>query len=84
MATGQTTAIRAIVSRGPLPEGQWSIEHIKLRPLKETELIKVLSVGLCHTDLTVGSTPKEFGAYPGIFGHECQYIILQYAKVIEH
>lgn len=78
MIDGQPPATRAIVSRGQLTEEQWGIEHIVLRPLKETELkIKVLSIGLCHTDLTVGSTPNELGAYPGVLGHEGQRYVDQ-------
>ncbi|ETS85872.1 hypothetical protein PFICI_03897 [Pestalotiopsis fici W106-1] len=71
------TAARAIVSRGPLSEGQWAIEPVTLKPLKENELkIQVLSVGVCHTDLTVGNTPREYGAYPGVLGHEGCGIVL--------
>lgn len=71
MAADHNTVTRAVVCRGPLSEGQWGIELLTLQPLKETDLkVKVLSVGLCHTDLTIGSTPKELGAYPGVLGHE--------------
>lgn len=79
MDSGPGTAARAIVARGPLSKGQWAIETLTLRPLKENDLmIRVISVGICHTDLTVGNTPREYGAYPGVFGHEgkstrCQY-----------
>lgn len=73
MDTTPKDTARAIVSRGPLSEGQWNLETITLQALKESDVkVKVLSVGLCHTDLTIGSTPKELGAYPGVFGHEGQ------------
>ncbi|KAL2683150.1 hypothetical protein Neosp_007617 [[Neocosmospora] mangrovei] len=77
MAADHNTVTRAVVCRGPLSEGQWGIELLTLLPLNENDLkIKVLSVGLCHTDLTIGSTPQELGAYPGVLGHEGCGIVL--------
>ncbi|EEU36571.1 uncharacterized protein NECHADRAFT_42374 [Fusarium vanettenii 77-13-4] len=77
MAADHNTVTRAVVCRGPLSEGKWAIELLTLQPLKETDLkVKVLSVGLCHTDLTIGSTPQELGAYPGVLGHEGCGIVL--------
>ncbi|KAF7532757.1 hypothetical protein G7054_g7702 [Neopestalotiopsis clavispora] len=84
MELGPGTAARAIVSRGPLSEGQWSIETLTLKTLNETDLmIQVLSVGICHTDLTVGSTPMEYGAYPGVLGHEGCGIVLDVGTKVE-
>ena len=63
---------RAIVSRGPLNEDAWEIRDVALAPLGETELmVRISSVGLCHTDLSVGNTPAgPESPYPAVFGHE--------------
>ncbi|KAF4964458.1 hypothetical protein FSARC_7644 [Fusarium sarcochroum] len=78
MDTIPKTVTRAIVSRGPLAEGRWNIEVLTLQTLNKCELkVKVLSVGICHTDLTIGNTPNASGAYPGVLGHEGCGIVLE-------
>lgn len=63
---------KAIVAHGPLDEGGWKLEEIALRGLKDDELlVNIVAVGVCHTDLLVGSFPSGAAApYPSILGHE--------------
>lgn len=63
---------RAIVAHEPL-DGQlnWELEQVTLRDLEPTELlIRVVSTGICHTDVIFGTWPKEAIPYPKVLGHE--------------
>lgn len=66
---------KALVSRGPISEGKWSIEPVKLRELEDDEvLVEIVASGICHTDLHCGNTPDDKGVpavyYPRVLGHE--------------
>ncbi|KAF2104413.1 alcohol dehydrogenase [Rhizodiscina lignyota] len=64
---------RAIVSRGPNKEGQWAIEDVTLRPIKDNELVvQMVASGICHTDFYFGDAePAEpYMFYPRVLGHE--------------
>ena len=63
---------RAIVSHGPVSEGKWVMEQVRLRDITADELvIRVVASGVCHTDLHFGGQKKGFGVvYPSVKGHE--------------
>lgn len=63
---------RAIVCHGPVRDGKWKIENVRLRPINENELVvKIVASGICHTDLVVADAEEGFGVfYPSIKGHE--------------
>ena len=67
-----TTSARAIVSRGPLSEGQWNLEDVTVRPIKEDELlVDIIASGICHTDILIGGLKDGPGiCYPRVLGHE--------------
>jgi D-arabinose 1-dehydrogenase-like Zn-dependent alcohol dehydrogenase len=72
---------KALVSRGPFSSGGWAIEDVKLRELKDDELVvEMVASGICHTDLHCGDTPDDKGVpavfYPRVLGHEgkCSYV----------
>ncbi|KAK9772263.1 putative Enoyl reductase (ER) domain-containing protein [Seiridium cardinale] len=69
------TQTKALVSRGPFSDGKWGIEPVKLRELKDDEvLVEIVASGICHTDLHCGNTPDDKGVpavfYPRVLGHE--------------
>lgn len=76
---------RALVANGPLQnKGSWNIQDIKLRELKENELlVKLAGTGICHTDIIFGSfelTPENpLAVYPRILGHEGTLRLIQKA-----
>jgi len=63
---------RAIVSHGPVSEGKWAMEQVRLRDIAADELvIRVVASGVCHTDLHFGGQKEGFGVvYPSVKGHE--------------
>jgi Zn-dependent alcohol dehydrogenase len=62
---------RAIVTRGSHKEGKWNIENVKLRPLKDNELlVRIVASGICHTDVVFGDNADGIGGYPRVMGHE--------------
>ncbi|KAF2137466.1 uncharacterized protein K452DRAFT_321718 [Aplosporella prunicola CBS 121167] len=63
---------RAIVARGPLGEGGWKMEDVRLREIADDELvIRVVASGICHTDIITGSQKEGPGVvYPSVKGHE--------------
>ncbi|OCK93173.1 putative alcohol dehydrogenase [Cenococcum geophilum 1.58] len=63
---------RAIVSHGPVSEGKWAMEQVRLRDIAADELvIRVAASGVCHTDLHFGGQKEGFGVvYPSVKGHE--------------
>jgi len=70
MAT-ETLNGRAIVSRGQLKDGKWSIEDIQVHSLKENELlVRMVASGICHTDVVFGNNAEPIGGYPKVMGHE--------------
>ncbi|EON69881.1 hypothetical protein W97_09145 [Coniosporium apollinis CBS 100218] len=71
-ASAEPVTGRAIVCHGPAKDGKWKIEDVRLRPIKDNELVvKIVASGICHTDLVVGDADEGFGVfYPSIKGHE--------------
>ncbi|KAF2139231.1 uncharacterized protein K452DRAFT_73837 [Aplosporella prunicola CBS 121167] len=68
-------ATQALVARGPFSAGQWALEDVTLRALRDDELVvEIVASGLCHTDLHCGDTEVEKGVpgvyYPRVLGHE--------------
>lgn len=68
---------KALVARGPLSEGKWALEGVRLRDdmLKDDEVVvEIVASGICHTDLHCGDTPADRGVpgvyYPRVLGHE--------------
>lgn len=66
---------KALVSRGPLSQGKWAIEGVRLRELQDDEVVvEIVASGICHTDLHCGDTPDDKGVpavyYPRVLGHE--------------
>ncbi|EOD46851.1 putative alcohol dehydrogenase protein [Neofusicoccum parvum UCRNP2] len=66
------SAARAIVSRGPLNDGGWKIEDVKLREVGDDELlVRIVASGICHTDILFGGLKEGPGViYPSVKGHE--------------
>jgi hypothetical protein len=65
----------ALVARGPFSEGKWALEPVKLRELRDDEvLVHMVASGICHTDLHCGDTAADAGVpgvfYPRVLGHE--------------
>lgn len=71
-ASAEPVTGRAIVCHGPAKDGKWKIEDVRLRPIKDNELVvKIVASGISHTDLVVGDADEGFGVfYPSIKGHE--------------
>lgn len=74
MSASSYTAVtaRAIVTHEPV-EGQasWKLEEVTLRALEPTELlVRIISTGICHTDILFSTWPKEAIPYPRVLGHE--------------
>lgn len=75
---------QALVSRGPFSEGKWSIEDVRLRKLKDDEVVvEIVASGICHTDLHCGDTPDDKAVpavfYPRVLGHEVSFIVADLA-----
>jgi D-arabinose 1-dehydrogenase-like Zn-dependent alcohol dehydrogenase len=78
MAAEPIRSTEAIVARGPLSEGNWAIENVTMRDLRDDEvLVEIVASGICHTDLHCGNTPDDKGVpavfYPRVLGHEGVY-----------
>lgn len=69
-ASANTT--RAIVAHEPQNNQlNLKLEHVTLRDIGPDELlIRVVAVGVCHTDLIFGTWPSEMIPYPKVLGHE--------------
>lgn len=70
---------KALVSRGPVSHGKWSIEPVKLRELEDDEvLVEIVASGICHTDLHCGNTAGDKNVpgvfYPRVLGHEGEFL----------
>ena len=82
MASERLSA-KAIVSHGSLEEGQWRMEDVRLRNLREDELlVDIIATGVCHTDVLFGSE-KEGSAviYPSVKGHEGEKTSIQQESI---
>jgi D-arabinose 1-dehydrogenase-like Zn-dependent alcohol dehydrogenase len=74
---GNVDSVRAIVTHAP-ENGQpsWKLQVVTLRELGKNELlVRIVSTGICHTDLVFSAWPKEQFPYPRVLGHEGQQII---------
>lgn len=63
---------RALVAHEP-SNGQlnWNLEDINLRELRPNELlVRIVAVGVCHTDIVFGMWPPDQIPYPKVLGHE--------------
>ncbi|KAL9096959.1 MAG: hypothetical protein Q9165_000923 [Trypethelium subeluteriae] len=69
---GERAKAKAIVSHGSLEDGQWRMEDVTLRPLRDDELlVDIIASGVCHTDILFGSLKEGPSVvYPSIKGHE--------------
>ena len=68
--TNSTT--RALVAYEP-QNGRlnWKLQNVELRELNADELlVRVVAVGICHTDLIFGMWPSDQIPYPKVLGHE--------------
>ncbi|KAJ5653669.1 hypothetical protein N7490_000672 [Penicillium lividum] len=67
----------ALVSHGPVSSGQWKLEHVTPRAIKDDELmIRMVATGICRADIHFGDLTVEEAAtnpaafYPRVMGHE--------------
>lgn len=71
------TTARAIVAHGPLKEGLWKMQDVRVPEPKEGQiLVRMVASGVCHTDIGFGSIPigDEGAIYPRVFGHEGMFV----------
>ncbi|KUI69177.1 Aryl-alcohol dehydrogenase [Cytospora mali] len=78
---------KALVSRGPFSQGGWKIEDVKLRELKDDEVVvEIVASGICHTDLYCGDNPDDKGVpavfYPRVLGHEGSGYVREVGKAV--
>ncbi|OCK79638.1 GroES-like protein [Lepidopterella palustris CBS 459.81] len=77
---------RAIVSHGAVSEGKWAMEDVRLREIRDDELVvRMVASGICHTDLHFGDQ-KEGGygvMYPSIKGHEGSGCVVRVGKAVK-
>lgn len=72
--------ITAAVAHGP--EADFVIEQVELDTPREDEiLVRVVGVGLCHTDLVARDGGFGF-AYPAVFGHEGSGIVEEVGSAV--
>lgn len=89
MADDQPFRTQALVARGPVSAGQWALEDVELRPLREDELlVEVVASGICHTDLHCGGTAPDAGVpgvfYPRVLGHEGAGYVRRVGAAVTH
>lgn len=67
----------AIVARGPASQGQWKLEHVVPRSIRDDEvLVRVVASGICLADIHFGDVAVEEAGgnpaiwYPRVLGHE--------------
>lgn len=66
----------ALVARGPISRGQWRLEQVAARPIKDDEvLVGIVASGICRADIHFGDvavdeTDNPAVQYPRILGHE--------------
>lgn len=71
--TAEGFSARAIVAHEPIEDQLiWKLEDVTvLRDLQPTELlVRIVSTGICHTDVVFSTWPKEAIPYPKVLGHE--------------
>ncbi|KAF7554270.1 hypothetical protein G7Z17_g3029 [Cylindrodendrum hubeiense] len=74
-----TNTTKAIVAYEPQGNRlNLKLEHVNLRDIGADELlIRVVAVGVCHTDLIFGTWPSEMIPYPKVLGHEGSGVVLK-------
>ena len=67
----------ALVANGPASLGEWNLENVSLRSLKDDELlVRIVASGICLADVHFGDIAKENAKdnpmifYPRVLGHE--------------
>ncbi|PQK16178.1 hypothetical protein BB8028_0006g04990 [Beauveria bassiana] len=78
----------ALVARGPFSEGKWALEPVKLRELRDDEVVvHMVASGICHTDLHCGDTAADAGVpgvyYPRVLGHEGSGYVVQTGSAVK-
>ena len=71
------TKASALVAHGPLSDGQWKLQNVTTRSIKDNELrVRIVASGICHADVHFGDIAEVAGEnnpmvwYPRVFGHE--------------
>ncbi|KAL4733961.1 hypothetical protein BDV11DRAFT_213258 [Aspergillus similis] len=77
MSSANSAEALAIVAHGPLSAGQWKLESVVPRAIKDDEvLVRVVASGICLADVHFGSVAQDGVArdpaiwYPRVLGHE--------------
>lgn len=72
----------AIVARGPVSAGQWNLEAVIPRVIKDDEvLVRIVASGICLADVHFGDVPVAPGVdnsviwYPRVLGHEGRWLL---------
>lgn len=80
MTSTKSNLATAIVARGPASAGQWQLETVTHRSLKEDEvLVRIVASGICLADVHFGDVSILNGDespavyYPRVLGHEGEF-----------
>ncbi|KAL3440497.1 hypothetical protein BJX65DRAFT_300433 [Aspergillus insuetus] len=80
----------ALVSRGPLGAGQWGLEYITPRAIKDDELlVQMVATGICRADIHFGdfsiaeTATNPAAYYPRVMGHEGAGYVEQVGSSVE-
>ena len=66
--------VKALVARSP--ESPFTYEELEIDdPQSDEILVKIVGVGLCHTDLVLKSAGPEVYPFPAVLGHEGSGIV---------
>jgi Zn-dependent alcohol dehydrogenase len=71
------TETLTLVASVPVDQAlQWGLKALALQALAGNELlIRMVSTGVCHTDVTTSLFPVELGGiYPKVIGHKGEFI----------
>lgn len=74
MSSIGTQTVSAVVAYAP-ESGETNFKHEKVtitrpQPKDKEVLVRVIAVGICHSDVYVGSLPASHMSYPSVLGHE--------------
>lgn len=75
MGSIDTQRVSAVVAYPPPEFGKPNFKHESLtisrpQPKENEVLVRVIAVGVCHTDVYVGGLPASHMSYPSALGHE--------------
>lgn len=80
----------AIVARGPASQGQWKLEDVVPRSIKDDEvLVRVFASGICLADIHFGDVAVEEAGdnpaiwYPRVLGHEGRRLDTSFLHVVD-